>query len=84
MIKIFFVFVGIVLQLAACSSNKEGKELFEKKCVQCHLLEKSLKANKDFAQWEKTTRTMVKYSDGAITEKEAKKIASYLANRRGS
>jgi cytochrome c2 len=79
--KIIVVIVTIIIALAACSSNQEGKELFELKCAECHLLEKSLKANKDLAQWGKTTRTMVKYSDGAITEKEAKKIAAYLANR---
>ncbi len=73
----------MAMALAACSSNQEGKALFEKKCVECHLLEKSLNTNKDLAQWERTTKAMAKYSNGAITEKEAKKIARYLAERKG-
>lgn len=72
----------IVMALSACTSVQEGKELFEKKCVKCHALEKALSATKDLAGWKKTTKAMVKYSDGDITEKDAKKIAKYLAARR--
>ena len=78
----FMILLAIVLALAACTSVQEGKELFEKKCVKCHALEKSLSATKDMAGWEKTTKAMIRYSDGDITEKDAKKIAKYLAGRR--
>ena len=80
--KILVVLVGIILASTACSSNQEGKTLFENKCIECHSLEKSLKVNKDLAQWERTTKAMIKYSNGTITEKEAKIIARYLAGRK--
>jgi hypothetical protein len=32
------------------------------------------------AKWNKTTKTMARYSEGFITEKEAKKIAKYLVS----
>jgi hypothetical protein len=32
------------------------------------------------AEWNKTTETMARYSEGSITKNEAKKIAKYLAN----
>ncbi len=39
-------------------------ELFEKKCVKGHALEKVLSATKDLAGWEKTTKALIRYSDG--------------------
>ena len=80
--KIVVVLLTIVMALAACTSAQEGKELFEEKCVKCHTLEKSLNATKDLAGWKKTTKAMIRYSGGAITEKDAKKIAKYLAGRK--
>ncbi len=79
--KMCFVFLAGLFALSACSSQQQGKTLFETKCIQCHSLEKSLKANKSLAEWEKTTAAMVRYSNGAITEQEAKIIAEYLAGR---
>ena len=76
------VLLTIFMALSACTSVQEGKELFEGKCGRCHPLEDALSKTKNLAEWEKTTKAMVKYSDGAITEKEAKKIAKYLAGRR--
>ena len=67
--------------LTACSSQQQGKALFEAKCIQCHSLEKALKESKSLTEWQKTTQAMVKYSNGAITEREAKIIAEYLAGR---
>jgi len=78
----FMILLTIVMASFACTSVQEGKELFEKKCVKCHALEKSLNATKDLAGWEKTTKAMIRYSGGDITEKDAKKIAKYLAGRR--
>jgi hypothetical protein len=80
--KIVVVLMTIVMALAACTSVQESKELFEKKCVECHKLDDALSATKDLAGWEKTTKVMIRYSDGAITEKDAKKIAKYLAGRK--
>jgi cytochrome c2 len=80
--KIVVVLMTIVMALAACTSVQESKELFEKKCVKCHALEKSLNATKDLAGWEKTTKAMIRYSAGDITAQDAKKIAKYLAGRK--
>jgi hypothetical protein len=49
--------------------------------MQCHSLEKSLEARKSLEDWEKTTKAMVRYANGAITEQEAETIAQYLAGR---
>ena len=76
------ILLAVAMALAACSSVQESKELFEKKCVKCHALEKSLNATKDLAGWKKTTKAMIRYSGGDITEKDAKKIAKYLAGRK--
>jgi len=81
---IIVVLMAIVIASSACTSVQEGKELFEKKCVNCHEPEKVLNATKDLAGWEKTTKVMIRYSDGDITEKDAKKIVKYLAGRRGT
>lgn len=67
--------------LGACSSQQQGKALFESKCIQCHSLEKSLKVSKSLAEWKKTTKAMVKYANGAITEQDANIISKYLAGR---
>lgn len=78
------VLLTIVMALTACMSLQKGKELFEGKCGQCHPLEDALSKTMNLAEWEKTTKAMVKYSDGDITEKEGKKIAKYLAGRKGT
>jgi len=81
--KKFFInfLVMSFIAVTACSSMKEGKMLFEAKCGECHELEKALKETKSLAEWKKTNKAMIRYSDGAITEKDAKIIAKYLAGR---
>ena len=77
------VLMVIALVLAAtlsCSSTQEGKALFEAKCAKCHPLDDSFREKKSLTGWNKTTKTMARYSEGFITEKEAKKIAKYLAS----
>ena len=79
--KTFFILITIFLVLNACTSQQESKKLFEEKCIRCHSLEKSLSEKKSLAEWKRTTETMARYSDGAITKKDAEKIAKYLAER---
>jgi len=79
--KTFFILITIFLVLSACTSQQESKKLLEEKCIQCHSLDKSLSENKSLAEWKRTTATMARYSDGAITKKDAEKIAKYLAER---
>ena len=77
------VMLIIVLILAAtlsCSSTQEGKALFEAKCAKCHPLDYAFREKKSLTEWEKTTETMARYSEGFITDKEARKIAKYLTN----
>ena len=52
--SMFFVLMAGLFVLGACSSQQQGKALFEAKCIQCHSLEKSLKASKSLAEWKKT------------------------------
>ncbi len=81
MARIFLMLTTFLLILGACTSQQEGQRLFEEHCIQCHALEKALKVNKSLAEWEKTTETMARYSEGAIIKKDAEKIAKYLAER---
>jgi len=80
--RMFFILIAGLFVLGACSSGQQGKALFEANCFQCHSLEKSLKANKSLAEWKKTTKAMVKYANGAITEQDADIIAKYLAKQK--
>ena len=70
----------ILTAILSCSSMQEGKTLFESKCAKCHPLEYAFREKKSLAEWNKTTETMARYSEGSITEKEAQIIAKYLAN----
>ncbi|MBI4826909.1 MAG: hypothetical protein HY807_10905 [Nitrospirae bacterium] len=63
------------------ASSDSGKELFEKKCGQCHALDRALRKNKDLEGWKRTTKRMSKYSGGAISADVAEEIALYLAGR---
>ncbi|UCD30914.1 MAG: hypothetical protein JSV38_08800 [Desulfobacterales bacterium] len=82
------IIIVLVMMIAAmvlattlsCSSMEEGKALFEAKCGTCHPLDYSFQETNNLAEWNKITKTMARYSEGKITEKEAKKIAKYLAN----
>jgi len=80
--KTFFILTTIFLVLSACTSQQEGKRLFEEKCIQCHSLEKSLSENKSLVEWKRTIETMARYSDGAISKKDVEKITKYLAKRK--
>lgn len=79
--RMLVILITCLFVLGACSSQQQGKALFEAKCIQCHSLEKSLKVSKSLAEWKKTTKAMVKYANGAITEQDADIIAKYLAGR---
>ncbi len=66
----------------ASASVKEGRELFEAKCDKCHTIERSLQKTKDLGGWERTTKRMGRYSRGAISYRETKVIAEYLASKK--
>ena len=78
---VFTFFFFCVIVFVGCSSVQEGKTLFEGKCGECHPLEDALTITKNLAEWEKTAKAMIRYSDGVITEKDAKKIVKYLVSR---
>lgn len=73
-IAVFFV------ATLSCSSTQQGKTLFETKCSECHSLDYAFREKKNLTEWNKTIETMARYSNGSITEKEARIIANYLAN----
>ena len=79
-VPVLMVMALVLAATLSCSSTQEGKALFEAKCAKCHPLDYSFRETKNLAEWNKTTKTMARYSEGFITEKEAKKIAKYLAN----
>ena len=74
------VIAMVLATTLSCYSKQEGKTLFEAKCAKCHPLDYSFRETKNLAEWNKITKTMARYSEGLITENEAKKIAKYLAN----
>lgn len=73
-VAFFFVSVAI-------ASAEEGKALFESRCNKCHDLERALSKSKDLEAWARTTLRMSQHSHGVITERDAEKIAEYLAAR---
>jgi mono/diheme cytochrome c family protein len=80
--KLFIVFFIVLLTApSSLASLQEGKTLFERKCVKCHSLERSLSKRKDLEAWKRTTTRMSRYAKGAITEEEAEEIAEYLTAR---
>ncbi len=62
-------------------ATEDGKDIFEKKCGKCHLLERALNKTKDLSAWKRTTLRMAKYSRWSISSKESVEIAEYLAAR---
>ncbi len=79
-VPVLMVMALVLAATLSCSSMQEGKALFEAKCAKCHPLDYIFRETKNLEKWNKTTKTMARYSEGFITEKEAKKIAKYLAN----
>lgn len=80
--KYLFFLIVILIVSSAFASTEEGKKLFEQKCDKCHSLERPLSKTNDLEGWKRTTSRMSKYSEGAITEQEAVKIAEYLYSRQ--
>lgn len=78
--SVLLIIPMVLAATLSCSSMEEGKALFEAKCAECHPLDYSFREKKSLAEWNKTTETMARYSEGSITKKEARKIAKYLAN----
>ena len=76
LILVYFLISSLSMALA-----NEGQSLFETKCGTCHALKTALKKTKDLKGWEKTTLKMAEYSEGEISEDEAKIIAKYLSER---
>lgn len=67
----------------ARSESDPGKGLFEKKCDNCHTLEKSLKKYKTVDSWAKVVERMRKKKPNLISKLESKEIADYLFKIRG-
>ncbi len=63
--------------------SAEAKALFERKCSQCHELERALGQRKDKAEWTTTVMRMKETNNCPITDAEAAQIIDYLAAIRG-
>jgi hypothetical protein len=79
-IPILLLITALSTATFSCSSTQQGKVLFESKCAKCHPLDYAFGKKKSLDEWNKITETMARYSEGAITKKEAQIIAKYLAN----
>ena len=56
----------------------EGRALFEKKCVTCHTLERSLAKKADRKGWDATVASMIR-KGATLTNPEGAQVAGYLA-----
>ncbi len=77
--KFLLVLAVIFTASVVSAANQDGKELFENRCIKCHLLERALNKTKSLEAWERTITRMAKYSGGVITDSEVIVIAGYLA-----
>jgi cytochrome c5 len=64
--------------IAEPSPLAEGRALFEKKCVTCHTLERSLAVKADRATWEATIKRMIA-KGAAIDKAQVEPILGYLS-----
>ena len=81
-LSLFFAIAFFCVSVTIASAE-EGKALFESRCNKCHDLERALSQSKDLKAWARTTLRMSQYSYGMITERDAEKIAEYLAAMTG-
>jgi len=77
--KILCILIMFFTAAYTFASVEQDQKLFERKCFQCHSLEKSLDKTKNLAAWQRTIKRMVKYTRGSISEPNALTIANYLA-----
>ncbi len=82
--RILVILITIFAASFAFASVREGKEIFERKCVKCHSLERALRRTKGFEAWKRTVKRMSRYSKEILKKKDMENIAEYLAGRSKS
>ncbi|MBI5099164.1 MAG: photosystem P840 reaction-center cytochrome c-551 [Nitrospirae bacterium] len=68
---------------AAEKTKVDAKAVFEKRCSQCHNLERAAAQKKTSKEWEKTVMRMKNVNGCPITDEEAKTIIDYLTTNYG-
>jgi len=76
-----FIIIAVFTASVAFASVKEGQELFEQKCGNCHSLARSLRKSKSLSAWKRTAKRMIRYDSSNLSKKDADIIAEYLAGR---
>jgi mono/diheme cytochrome c family protein len=64
-------------------TKADAKALFEKKCIQCHTLDRPRSKRKTEKEWRETVMRMKNVNGAPITDDEAKIIIEYLAETYG-
>lgn len=77
----WFLMTGVVH--AAAGSKADAKALFEKKCIQCHTLDRATTTKKTQAEWKDTVMRMKNVNGAPITDEQAKTIIEYLTENYG-
>ena len=80
--NIILIIIPVFIASVVFASVPDGKMLFEKKCGNCHSLERSLSKNKGLDAWKRTAKRMIRYDKRNLNEKDAEIIAAYLGNRQ--
>lgn len=80
-IMLSLVLTGISLY-AAEGTKVDAKDLFEKKCSQCHSTDRPKSKKKTAAEWESTVAKMKK-KGCSVTDEETKIIVDYLSGTYG-
>jgi len=75
--------VSAVAVYAGEETKAEAKALFEKKCIQCHTLDRPRSQRKTEKEWRETVIRMKKENGAPITDEQAETIIRYLTETYG-
>ena len=85
LLLIAVVFLGATLSFSVVSAGQKvvSKDLFEKKCQQCHELDLPRSQQLDRSGWEGILNWMTSMSGANISEQETTLILDYLVEHHG-
>lgn len=78
------VVIALISVSGITAEESGAKGLFLKRCSLCHPTSRPLGKTKSSEEWEKTVLRMKGYAGDRISDKDAKIIAGYLAEVRGT
>ncbi len=82
-IMIAALLISGVAVYAGEETKTDAKALFEKKCIQCHTLDRPRSKKKTEKEWSETVMRMKNVNGAPITDEEAKIIIKYLSETYG-